>query len=178
MINIILFVLLPVVGVIAGWLLRWLFSKLQLSSNEQKAERIKSEAIKEAETVKTKMLLEAKESLLKDRNQAEKEIRERRGEIQRMERRLLQKEEALDEKTASVDKRKKELADKEGHLNEREKQILGQEEIMIRKLEEISVMSREEAKKQLIDDLQDEAKREAHDLLAKIEQEVQATADQ
>lgn len=178
MMNIILFVLLPIVGVIAGWLLRWLFSKLQLSSNEQKAERIKSEAIKEAETVKTKMLLEAKESLLKDRNQAEKEIRERRGEIQRMERRLLQKEEALDEKTASVDKRQKELADKEGHLNEREKQILGQEEIMIQKLEEISVMSREEAKKQLIDALQDEAKREAHDLLAKIEQEVQATADQ
>ena len=49
--NIILFVLLPIVGVIAGWLLRWLFSKLQLSSNEQKAERIKSEAIKEAGNV-------------------------------------------------------------------------------------------------------------------------------
>ena len=113
MMNIILFVLLPIVGVIAGWLLRWLFSKLQLSSNEQKAERIKSEAIKEAETAKTRMLLEAKESLLKDKNQAEKEIRERRGEIQRMERRLLQKEEALEDKSAAVDKKRKELADRE-----------------------------------------------------------------
>lgn len=178
MVNIILVVVLPVVGVIAGWLLRWLFSKLQLSSNEQKAARIKSEAIKEAETAKTRMLLEAKESLLKDRNQAEKEIRERRGEIQRMERRLLQKEEALDEKTAAAEKKKKELADWEDRLGGREKQISGQEEQLLRKLEQVSALSRDEAKKQIIELMQDEAKRDAQEMLQKIEQEAQLAAEQ
>ena len=178
MVNIILYVVLPFIGVIAGWLLRWLFSKLQLSSNEQKAARIKSEAIKEAETAKTRMLLEAKESLLKDRNQAEKEIRERRGEIQRMERRLLQKEETLDEKSAAADKKRKELADWEDRLSGREKQISGQEEQLIRKLEQVSALSREEAKKQIIELMQDEAKRDAQELLQKIEQEAQLVAEQ
>lgn len=178
MVNIILFVVLPIVGVFAGWLLRWLFSRLQLSSNEQKAERIKSEAIKEAEVTKAKMLLDAKENLIKEKNQVDKEIRERRGELQRIERRLLQKEETLDEKSAAVDKKRKEITDWEGKLSLKERDLVGQEEKLVQQLESVASMTRDEAKKLIIESMEAEAKRDARELLNKIDQEAQLAGEQ
>ena len=88
----ILYIGLPIAGIVLGWTIRWLYARFQLSASEQRAERVKQDAIREAEAQKKEILLEAKEQLIRERNQQERENRERRGELQRMERRLIQKE--------------------------------------------------------------------------------------
>ncbi len=90
--SFILKIILPLVGLILGWSIRWLYARFQLSSSEQKAQRLLQEAVKEAEAKKKEALLETKDMLLRERNQQEREFRERRNELQRYERRLLQKE--------------------------------------------------------------------------------------
>ena len=70
----------------------------KLGSAEEKARQIIDDALKTAETKKREALLEAKEESLKMKNESEKETRERRTELQRYEKRVLSKEEAIDKK--------------------------------------------------------------------------------
>ena len=91
-------VILPLVGLILGWTIRWLYARFQLSSSEQKAERIKQDALREADAKKKELLLETKDQLLKERSQQEKELRDRRIELQKFERFPVSAEPLLDEK--------------------------------------------------------------------------------
>ena len=63
---IILFIVLPVAGIILGWIIRWLYARFQLSASEQKAERVKQDAIREAEAQKKEILLNAKDELIRE----------------------------------------------------------------------------------------------------------------
>ena len=92
----VMYIILPVAGILLGWTIRWIYARFQLSASEQKAERVKQDAIKEAEAQKKEILLQAKEQLIQDRNQQERENRERRTELQRYESRVSKKEELLD----------------------------------------------------------------------------------
>jgi ribonuclease Y len=167
----IFFIILPLAGLFLGWIIRWLYARFQLTASEQRAERIKQDAIKEAEAKKKEILLEAKDQIIRDRNQQEKETRERRAELQRYERRVLQKEEAVDKKSAQIERTEKALSDKERSFAEREA-ALGQEEERYRaELVRISGLSVEEAKGLIIQSLENEARHDAQALINKIEQE-------
>jgi len=85
-------------------MIRWLYARFQLSSAEREAERVLQDAIKEAEAKKKELLVEAKDQIIRERNQQEKEIRDRRIELQKYERRVLLKEENLDAKLASIER--------------------------------------------------------------------------
>ena len=60
-----LYIGLPLAGLILGWTIRWLYARFQLSASEQRAERVKQDAIKEAEAQKKEILLEAKDQLIR-----------------------------------------------------------------------------------------------------------------
>lgn len=175
--EVILYIVLPLAGTLLGWLLRWIYAKVQLSSIEQKAERIKRDAIKEAETKKKEVLLEAKDQLLKERNQQERENRERRNEVQKFERRLLQKEDNLDRKLTAIEKQQQELANREKELEKKEEFLGSEEERWRQELERISGLSVEEAKQLIIHNMENEAKHDAQVLINKIEQDARVTAD-
>ena len=64
--NVILFVALPVLGIVLGWTIRWLYARFQLSASEQKAVRVKQDAIREAEAQKKEILLNAKDELIRE----------------------------------------------------------------------------------------------------------------
>ncbi|GHT70173.1 ribonuclease Y [Spirochaetia bacterium] len=167
----IFYIILPLAGLTLGWTIRWLYARFQLTASEQRAERIKQDAIKEAEARKKEILLEAKENVIRERNQQERETRERRAELQRYERRVLQKEETIDKKTAQIEKIEEILADKEKACQDRE-DALGREEDRYRaELERISGLTADEAKALIIQDLENEAKHDAQALLNKIEAE-------
>jgi len=170
-------IILPLAGVFLGFFSRWLYARIQLSSAEQRAERIKQEAVKEAEAKKRETLLEAKDQLIRERNQQERDIRDRRTEVQRYERRILQKEENLDKKSAQLEKAEEALLDREKGIAEREVFLEGQEERYRLELERISGLSSDEAKQIIIQGLEGEAKRDAQVIINKIEQEAQVTAD-
>ena len=77
----------------------------KIGNAEDRAREIIDEALKTAETKKREALLEAKEESMKTKNELDKETKERRAELQRYERRVLSKEEALDKKTEAIERR-------------------------------------------------------------------------
>jgi len=175
--QILLWFALPLAGVVLGWLIRWLYARFQLSSSEQRSERLKRDAVKDAESLKKELILETKDELLRERNQQERELRDQRSELQRFEKRLLQKEENLETKLAGVERQQNSFAERERVVAERETELGQQETKWRQELERISGLTADEAKRQLISTLENEARHEAQSLLNKIEQEATVTAD-
>ena len=171
------YVALPLAGLILGWTIRWLYARFQLTAAENQAARISQDAVKEAEAEKRAILVEAKDQLIRDRNQQEREIRERRVEIQKLERRVMQKEENLDNKIEALERLEGTIKVKEKGLADREAALLGQEEQYRQELERISGLTAEEAKRVIIQNMENEAKHDAQILINKIDQEAQLTAE-
>ena len=175
--QIVWFIVLPFVGIVLGWIIRWIYARFQLTASEQKAERVKQDAIREAEAQKKEILLNAKDELIRERNQQERENRERRAEIQRFEAKVNKKEELLEQRAADFEKSEKELADQKLALSKREEALAKQEEMYRVELEKISGLSAQEAKELIIKNLENEARHDAQGLINKIEQEAQLTAE-
>ena len=175
--NWILMLVLPLAGIVLGWLIRWLYARFQLSSSEQKAERLNQDAIKEAEAKKRELILQTQDQLIKERKQQELELRERRNELQRYERRLLQREDNLENKAAAMDETKQRLTSREEQLNQKEAHLLGEEDRWQQELERLAGISRDEAKTLIMQSMENEARQDVQILVNKIEQEAQATAE-
>jgi ribonuclease Y len=175
--RIALFVIIPLIGLVLGWIIRWLYARFQLSSSEQKAERVIQEALRDAEAKKKEALLEAKDKIIRERNQLERETRERRVELQRLERRLMQKEENLEKRLESVENQERSVVNRERGLLDREKELDLEQEKWTKELERISGLTAAEAKKLLVQSLENEAMHEAQVKINLIEQEAQVTAE-
>ena len=175
--NTILYIVLPVVGIVLGWIIRWIYARFQLTASEQKAERVKREAILDAEAQKKEILLNAKDEIIRERNQQERENRERRAEVQRFEARVNKKEELLEQRAAEFEKAEKELAEKQVAIGKKEEELSKQEELYRAELEKISGLSAQEAKELIIKNLENDARHDAQALINKIEQDAQLSAE-
>ena len=136
------------------------------------------DAREESKTIKREAILEAKEQEQRLRAEFERESKEKRIELKQMENRLNQKEESLDRKEDNLNKRNEEttrqqnsLRDKQLELEKKLSDISLQHDKMIAEFEKIAQMTKEEAKKQLVDSITDEAKRDAVGLVKSIEAE-------
>ena len=165
------------VGVLIGWLIRLAYAKYQLSSSEQRAERLKQEAKIEAERQKNEYLLEGKDQLHRERKQQDKEIRERQKELQKYEKRILTKEDSLDKKLQNIEVQQKEVESKIEDLDNRSASISKLEDDLKLELEKVSGLSREEAKRIIVERVENEAKHDAQALVNKIEQEAKDSAE-
>ena len=100
---IIIYICILVVCIVATWFIAIAYRKniaeAKIGKAEVAAREIIDEAQKDAEAKKREILLEAKEDALKTRNDLEKEVKDRRGEISRMEKRVLARQESIDRKT-------------------------------------------------------------------------------
>jgi ribonuclease Y len=170
-------IILPLAGLTLGWTIRWLYARFQLTTSEQQAARIKQDAIKEAEAKKKEILLEAKEQVIREKNQQERETRERRAELQRYERRVVQKEETIDKKTNQLERIEQGLVEKEKKIKEREGALDREEERYREELKRISGLSVEAAKALIIRNLENEARHDAQGLINKIEQDATSQAE-
>ncbi|MBO4404119.1 MAG: ribonuclease Y [Treponema sp.] len=171
------YVILPVAGIFLGWIFRWIYARFQLTASEQKAERVKQDAIKEAEAQKKEILLQAKEQLIQDQKQQERENRERRAELQRFESRVNKKEELLEQRSQEYEKRDREFEAKTSELAKKESFLKTEEEKLRSELERISGLTAEEAKALIIKNLENDARHDAQALLNKIDQEAQLSAE-
>ena len=175
--NTLLYVGLPLTGVILGWTIRWLYARFQLSAAEQRAERVKQDAIKEAEAQKKEIIYEAKDQLIRERKQQEQENKERRAELQRQERKLESKQEDLEKRSLALDKQKNECTEREKKITLREDALTQEEERYRQELERISGLTAQDAKTLIIQNLENEAKHDAQALLNKIEQDAQIASE-
>ncbi len=172
-----LVIALPFIGLILGWILRWLYARFQLSSVEQRTERLKKDAVKDAEARRKELILETRDALQRERNEQERELRERRNELQRLERRLLQKEENLEQKATAVEQEQQKLSSRERELEEREAALKELEIDWRNEMERISGLTQDEARNLIISSLEDDVRRESLGLMHKIEQEAVTTAE-
>ena len=144
----------------AGFYYRKNVSEKEISSAEEEGKRIINEAIKSAETKKKAALLEAKEEILKNRSEYEKEVKERRADLQRQENRLQQKEENLDRKTEAIEKKEESLAQKHAAIDKEAEEIQVIKRSQTEMLERISGFTAEEAKDYLISQVEAEVTHE------------------
>ena len=147
------------------------------SSAEEKAKSIVSEAESKAATKKREMTLEAKESIQKLRADFDKEVKERRNDLNRQEKRLTQKEETLDKKTDNLERKDQSLSAKLKALEKKESEITEIKNKQMAELERISGMTREEAKDILLKDIESQTRHEAAIMVKEIEQEAKENAE-
>ena len=141
----------------------------KIGSAEARSNEIIDEALKTAETKKREALLEAKEESLKTKNELERETKERRTELQRYEKRVLSKEEAVDKKSDMLEKKENALAAKEEQLTKRRAEVENLGEQRIKELERISGLTSEQAKDLLLKTVEDDVKLDTAKLIKELE---------
>ena len=148
------------VGAVIGYNRRKAAAEREIGSAEEEARRIINDAIKSAENKKREATVEAKEEILKVRNEFEKEIKDRRNEIQRQENRLNSKEENLDRKLENLERKKEDVAARITQLEEEKLELDGLKDKQLELLERISGLTTEEAKRYLIEQLENDVTHE------------------
>ena len=177
MLDIVFFIIFPLGGVILGWIIRWIYAKNKLSSTEQQVKQLKDTAVSDAENEAKIVLIKAQDKVLEDRRRFEREVREQRSEIQRYEKRIQQKEDNLDKKSSDIDRNRSKLAAEREKIEIREKKLLENEKDRESELEKIAGLTAEDAKKLLMQGLENEARHDAQIIINKIEQEAHAAGD-
>lgn len=152
-------------------------SKNRIESLQKEAEGVLEDAKKESEALKKEVILEAKEEAHKLRNDLEKESRERRSELQRLERRLLQREESLDKKSDLLEKKEEGLNDRVIEIENIENGVKSLYEEQRSELERISNLTTEEARKILLDQVNREVKHEAAIMIKDVESKAKEESD-
>ena len=184
--------LLGVIGFILGGLVSssiFLFRRkqrqIQIELERSTAARIIEEAKKEASAIRREGEIQAKDSILKSRVEFEKEVRETRREVQELERKLFRAEESLDKRIDKVEKRGAELEKLEASVRGREKALEGKEAECKRliddarsQLEQVAGMSREEARRNLIEQMVEEARYQSAKRIRLVEEQAKEEADQ
>ena len=136
-----------------GFILRKKIAESKIESAENEAKRLLENANKEAENRKKEEIFKAKEEIIQARNELDKEIKERRGEVALQEKRIIQKEEALERRNDSFERREKELEKKHQELDEGKNELDNLINKQMEELQRISGLTKEEAKKQILTEL-------------------------
>ena len=144
---------------------------------ESEAGQIRAEAQAESKRALKEALLEAKEQDLKLRNDFERETKEKKAEIQKMEQRITQKEDALDKKTEALEEQKNDLLKQEAEIKKLQEKISSQHELMIQELEKVAQLTREEAKKLLTEEILDATRHDVAVQVRNMEQQAKDEAD-
>ena len=149
-----------IVGLVAGYRRRKAAAEREIGSAEEEARRIINEASKSAESKKREATVEAKEEILKARSEFDKEIKDRRNEIQRQENRLNSKEENLDRKLENLERKEENVNARIAQLEAEKQELDGLKDRQLSLLEQISGLTVEEAKRYLIEQLEDDVTHE------------------
>ena len=180
-IKYVIFAVILVVAILVTWFLAIAYRKnvaeAKLGKAEDKAREIIDEALKAAEAKKRETLLEAKEEAMKTKNEIDKEVKDRRNELQRMEKRVLSREENLDRKTEAVEKKEASLSRKEAELTKLKQEVSDLEAKRTQELERISGLTSEQAKEYLLKTVEDEVKHETAVMIKELETRAKEEAD-
>jgi ribonuclease Y len=171
-------------GIVVGWVLRGKSAEKKVVENEKLAEKIVQEAKREAETEKKRLVLEAKDEWYRAKGKFEKDTQSARGQLQRDERKLNDRERDLNRRADLLERKEKEVRKAEREVEGREKaaadrgleldRLLREQNV---RLEKIANMSMEEAKQLLMVNLENEAKHSAAKLIGEIRENALRNAD-
>ncbi|MDX1535843.1 MAG: ribonuclease Y, partial [Candidatus Spechtbacterales bacterium] len=158
-------VILVAMGVALGYLIRQILAKKQEGTAEAKLNKIISDAKQDA----NKIVEKAKESADKILEEAKKEEKEKNSYLIQLEKRLLTKEEDLDKKDSRLRKKNKDLSRRIDEIKATRQKIDELAQKKLQALEKVSGLSKESAKKQLLEGLEKEYEQELYDKIMKLE---------
>ena len=164
-------------GVVIGHMYRKHVAEAKIGTAEQKAKELVEEGEKAAETAKKEALLSAKEEIMRQKNEMEQEIKERRTEVSRTEIRLSKKEENLDKKSEQLDKKNEQLDRKLKECDTVREQIDETLAEQKRTLERVSGYTAEQAKAELVAELEEEIRHEQAQRIVELEAQYREEAD-
>ncbi len=166
---IVLMIVLAAAGVAAGYWYRKNMAEKNIGSAEEYAKKLLDDATRKAAETKKEMEIEAKEEVIRLKNKLDDEIRTRRAEMQRGERRVNQREEMLDKKMDNLDKREEAINKKTEQtqaLYDEAEQLRDQQ---VKELERIAGMTQDEAQQMIISRVQKDAYHDAAAMVRDIE---------
>jgi len=174
-------VVILVIGIVVafgiGYLIRKKVAEGKTGSAEEEAKRIVNDAVRDGETKKKEILFNAKEEAIELKESIERENSQRRGELQKMENRLVQKEENIEKKNQGIERTKEKLEKRSKELDKKQEKLNGMLDEKIAELEKISGLTRDEARETLLDEVSKEARADAAVMVRQIESEAKANAD-
>ena len=164
------------IGIVVGMVLRKKIAESKIEGAEKEAKRLVDLAKVEADNMKKEEIFKAKEEIMASRKELDQEIKERRGEIQKQESRIIQKEENLEKRSERFEKKEKEL---ELEFQDLEKQKGKLDEVyqeQVDKLQKIAALSKEEAKAQLLSEIEKQITAEKAAIIREQEQKAKEEA--
>ncbi len=160
-----------------GYFVRRTVAEAKLGSAEAEAKRIVEQAIQSAEAKKRESLLEAKEEVHRMRLDVERELRDRRHELNQFERRLLSKEENLDKRLEQIEAKETALEEQKKSLESAEREVQAMAEHWHQELERLASMTSEEARAYLLQRTEEEVRHEMALKIKEIETEAREQAE-
>lgn len=165
-----------------GYSYRKKFAELKIGSAEEEAERILADAAdkskKYADNVKKEKLIEAKEEIHKLRTELEREIKDRRNDVQRQERRVQQKEDTIDKKTQQIEKREEEVHNKLSDADKIREEVERVKKLQMAQLEKIADFTESQAKDYLLKQVEETLVHEKAVLIKNAEEQAKEEAEQ
>ncbi len=152
-------------------------AEARIGSAEDEAKRIVNDAIKDAEQKHKEVILEAKDEIFRMRNESERELRERRSEVTRSERRIQQKEESLDKKSEQQEREQEKLRQSAESLDKKLAEAEELKQSQFEQLERISGLSAAQAKEILLGQLDNELTHEKAVRINAFEQQLRDESD-
>ena len=164
------------IGVPVGMAYRKKVAESKIQGAENEAKRLVDLAKIEAENLKKEEIFKAKEEIMNSRKELDQEIKERRGEVQKQESRLIQKEENLERRSENFEKKEREIERELQEIENQKEEIKKLHEQEVVELQKIASLTREEAKKRLLSEMDKELTAEKAALIREKEQKAKETA--
>ena len=164
------------IGIIVGMTLRKKIAESKIGSAEDEAKRLVDLAKVEAENMKKEEIFKAKEEIMNSRKELDQEIKERRSEIQKQESRMIQKEENLEKRSENLEIKKKNLDKEYESLENQKNEVKSLYDRQVQELQKIASLTKEEAKNQLLEEMDKEITTEKAKLLRELNQKAKEDA--
>ena len=165
------------IGIVVGMITRKKVAESKIESAENEAKRIVDLAKVEAENMKKEEIFKAKEEIMSNRKELDQEIKERRSEIQKQESRMIQKEENLDKRSESIEKKEQDLDREYESLENQKNDVKELYEKQVEELQRIASLSKEDARKLLLTEMEKEITAEKAKLIRELNQKAKDEAD-
>jgi ribonuclease Y len=163
-----------VIGVAVGFVARGVLASQTIKAAQDKAARI----VAEARAQQKDMILEAKDEKLRQQREADEEARQKRTELQNLERRLLSRDEQLDQRADMLEEKSRKINDRERDLERERESLTKLNQERVAALEQVSGLSAEDAKAILLEAIREEAEHDAVKLARSIERRARDEAQE
>ncbi len=177
----VMFIAVALVAAVAsfasGAYIRKIRFESKIDSAKQDAQSLLEQAKKEAENKKREILIEAKDQAYQVRSEAEKDLRQRRQEISKLERRVIQKEEEIDQKLTVWGQKERDISQQQTKIKQQEQELNRAFDEQKEKLEKIAGVTAKEAKEMLLKKVEEEARHDVAILIRDIEEEAKEESD-